>query len=97
MENISRRSFLLGATCAGAGALSAAVSGCAPSPQTGQTPAGPEGLSDTGEPSFLQVSPIDESIISETLEADVVVVGMGIAGVAALRAAAEEGMRKPER
>lgn len=93
MENISRRSFLLGATCAGAGALSAAVSGCAPSPQTGQTPAGPEGLSDTGEPSFLQVSPIDESIISETLEADVVVVGMGIAGVAALRAAAEEGMK----
>ena len=37
-------------------------------------------------------APIPEEEIAETLEADVVVVGLGYAGTAALRAAAEEGV-----
>jgi hypothetical protein len=42
-------------------------------------------------PSFLTEVEVDESKIVETVDVDVVVVGMGIAGVAAVRTAAEEG------
>lgn len=43
-------------------------------------------------PSFLiPPAPIDEASVTETLEADVVVIGMGLAGICAARAALEEG------
>jgi fumarate reductase flavoprotein subunit len=47
-----------------------------------------------GEPSFLKApQPIKDSEIKETVEADVVVVGAGIAGLCAAIAAAEEGAK----
>ena len=45
------------------------------------------------KPSFLTDVEIDDSKIVETVEADAVVVGMGIAGVAAVRTLAEEGKK----
>lgn len=45
------------------------------------------------KPSFLTDVEIDDSKIVETVEVDAVVVGMGIAGVAAVRTLAEEGKK----
>lgn len=96
--NINRRSFLKGAAMTGAAALAAGMAGCAPKTQS-------ESLAETGgsefgtfdadgvyTPSFLIApDPVDESTLVETVEADVVVVGMGLAGICAARAALEEG------
>ena len=51
------------------------------------------GASEEELPSFLKAVEVDDSKIIETTEADVVVVGMGIAGVAAVRTLAEEGKK----
>ena len=88
--NINRRSFLKGAAMTGAAALAAGMAGCAPKTQS-------ESLAETGgsefgtfdadgvyTPSFLIApDPVDESTLVETVEADVVVVGMGLAGICA--------------
>lgn len=96
--NINRRSFLKGAAMTGAAALAVGMAGCAPKTQS-------ESLAETGgsefgtfdadgvyTPSFLIApDPVDESTLVEIVEADVVVVGMGLAGICAARAALEEG------
>ena len=94
MENrVSRRSFLIGAGALGAG-LAASMAGCAPQAsaekEAGSAADGSPSGTSTGRPAFLD-APEPISDIKETLEADVVVVGLGVAGVSATRSAAEEG------
>lgn len=94
MGSLSRRSFLLGAGVAGAGMIGGGLAACAPASPSANAAHAPEGLAESGngEPAFLQIAPIDEAAITETIDADVVVIGMGLAGTAAFRAAAEEGL-----
>lgn len=85
---ITRRSFCTGATSAAAsiaaaGALSATSSALADEEAAG-----------SALPSFLVApDPVDEAAIAETLEADVLVVGAGVAGMSTARAAAEAGAK----
>lgn len=93
---LSRRSFLGGA--AATGALAAlGLAGCAPQ-QQGTSEAVPGTVSGSTETatatSFLTApEPISEADITATKDADVVIVGCGISGMAAARAAAEAGAK----
>ncbi|OUO91319.1 hypothetical protein B5F40_04230 [Gordonibacter sp. An230] len=91
-QELSRRSFLVGAGVLGAG-LAVSMAGCAPQA------AGSKGASSqattastTDGPAFL-AAPEPITDVKETLEGDVVVVGLGLAGVCATRAAAEAGLK----
>lgn len=102
--NLDRRSFMKGAGLAGLGALAACSLGaCAPSAGTGKTAeadaeaSADEKLSQTGEGSNLiglkdSAVELGDIEVAETRDVDVVVVGSGMAGMAATLAAAEEGM-----
>ena len=107
IENgMSRRNFLSGAAVAGAAiAGMAGLSACSPSASssksdakadtkaaaTGETTMGFDG---TGAMPWLGEKPqISDSDVEETVDADVVVVGLGCAGVPAARAAAEAGAK----
>ena len=83
--SLSRRTFLSGATLAGAALLGAGMAGCAP--QTPRTSADNGRAANT--PETAEIAPED---ITNTVEADVVVVGLGVAGAAALRSAAEHSL-----
>ena len=87
-SDLSRREFLTFSAAAGAVAAGASLIGCAP--QTAQERDAREDTSDGSAESGIQ---IDESQISETKECDVCVIGLGVAGVAAFRSAAEEGLK----
>lgn len=99
-QGISRRSFLKSAACAGvAGTLGAGLVGCSPkSAEQASVSAGETGdwgtFDNSGKftPSFL-VKPDEFSSFDEEVDADVVVIGFGSAGVHAARAAMEEGAR----
>ncbi|MDR1421236.1 MAG: FAD-dependent oxidoreductase [Coriobacteriales bacterium] len=99
---LSRRSFITGAAAAGAGALAvSALAGCSPAaPTDAAAGAAGTGAGSTGStPSagigaFLTPpSPIEDSQITETAETEVVIVGAGVSGLSAARAAAEEGAK----
>ncbi|MBQ7581238.1 MAG: FAD-binding protein [Lachnospiraceae bacterium] len=84
---ISRRSFLKGAVSAAGLAALSALPVRAFAEETAEAEA-------AGVPSFLTPpEPIDASLISKTLEADVVVVGAGVSGMAAACAAMEGGKK----
>lgn len=85
----SRRSLVAGtAVLAAAGFVAPLMTSSAYAEETVDEGAGPS------LPSFLEEpEPISDDQISETYDADVVVVGMGIAGVAAARTAAEAGLK----
>lgn len=86
---MSRRAFVGGAL-AGSATLAMGLSACAPEGQAGAA-GGSDGASSSC-PSFLNApEAIAESDITETKEADVVVVGCGMAGMAAARAVIDEG------
>lgn len=102
-KNLSRRAFLgLGATAAvvaGAG-----IAGCSPAPKADSSasagsgdaaaPAAAGGNPTEFVPSFMNApEPIDESKVTETVDVDVCVVGLGLAGVCALREAADSGAK----
>ncbi|BDE97669.1 FAD-dependent oxidoreductase [Raoultibacter timonensis] len=102
-KNLSRRAFLgLGATAAvvaGAG-----IAGCSPAPKADSgaaagsgdaaAPAAGGGNPTEFVPSFMNApEPIDESKVTETIDVDVCVVGLGLAGVCALREAADSGAK----
>lgn len=97
MDKISRRSFLKKAAIGTAGIASAGVLGsCNPKVAT-EAPAAPGATAAPGAactPSFLVApDPIPDSDISETVTADVVIVGCGLAGLAAARSAVEAGAK----
>lgn len=91
-SKLSRRAFLgLGATAAvvaGAG-----IAGCSPAPKAESAPASSAAASNNPTefvPSFLTApEAIDEAKVTETIDVDVCVVGLGLAGVCALREAAD--------
>ena len=88
-SGVTRRNFLKGTALVGtAAALGAGMTGCAPT--TSQELASIES-GDTHYSFETPPDPIDESEITETVEADVVVVGAGLAGTLAALAAATEG------
>ncbi|MBM6999861.1 FAD-binding protein [bacterium] len=96
----TRRSFIAGGAALGAGiALSAATAANAAETKDGSSSAkdapstSAAADADATLPSFLAApDPIPASAIAQTLECDVCVVGLGVAGVAAARAAAEGGL-----
>lgn len=96
---INRRQFFgLGAVAAAA-AATAGLAGCAPkapaASEAGETSpelATTNAAAADGTPSFLVApAPIDDSEITDTVEAEIVIVGAGVAGLAAARAATENG------
>lgn len=99
-RGLSRRAFLgLGATAAMA-AGAAGLAGCSPQASSDAASAGASdagaasGSTAAGGPSFLtEPSPIAESDIKETVEADIVIVGAGLSGISAARAAVESGAK----
>ena len=92
-SNVSRRNFFKGAGLAAVGALTAGtLSGCGQG-YAAADPANPS-IGDFGGPSWLGAPPvIDEADIAETIETEVLVVGMGTGGIPAMISAAENGAR----
>lgn len=102
-KELSRRAFLgLGATAA----VSAGVglAGCAPSAsvapadinaaEAGTTGTAGIAANDTSTPEFLQIPDlIPDSALKETIEADFVIIGAGLSGLCAARAAVEGGAK----
>ena len=95
-RGISRRNFLTASFIAGAGAAAAGLAGCAPktAAQSAQlSSTGAEALATDGTPSFMiPPEPIADDQISETIEADVVVVGCGAAALETALSALREGL-----
>ena len=103
--NVTRRNFLSGAALMSAAIAGAGLAGCAPQTtapapsaageaDTLATTGGTAGFDGTGELPWLGEAPIiDDAQVEEELTADVVVVGLGAAGVPAARAAAEAGAK----
>ncbi|MEG0505051.1 MAG: FAD-binding dehydrogenase, partial [Raoultibacter sp.] len=94
-SGISRRSFLgLGATAAvvaGAG-----LAGCSPAAKesAASTSSSTSGAAASSTASFLTApEPIADSDITGTVDADIVVVGAGLSGISAVRAAVESGAK----
>ncbi len=101
-KGISRRGFLAASGVAAAGAAAWGLAGCAPKAKGEKAAAesassvagGTAGFDGTGNLTWLGEAPsISDSEVSETLEADVIVVGLGASGPAAARAAAEAGAK----
>lgn len=93
---LSRRSFLTGAAVAGAAVAAAGLVGCG-SPQTADTSTttGTDGSAadaSSTTASFLTApEAIEDSAITETIEADVVIIGSALSGLCAARSAVENG------
>lgn len=105
-SGISRRSFITGAAITAAGVGTAMLGGCSPSSSGGSssstgtaanTAEGADGLatSSWGATYPWPATPpeINADDIEEELDADVAIVGLGVSGVAAFRAAAEAGAK----
>ncbi|MDE8702764.1 FAD-binding protein [Adlercreutzia equolifaciens] len=92
-NNVSRRNFFKGAGVAALGALAAgSLSGCGHG-YAAATPNNPS-TGDFGGPSWLGAPPeILESDITETLDTEVLVVGIGTGGIPAMISAAENGAK----
>lgn len=94
MEEITRRSFL---TTAGVGALgvlgAGALTACSPSaePDDGETP--DNGQVEEGLPWLGEEPTIADADVDSEVDFDVIVIGCGVAGAAAARAAGEEGAK----
>lgn len=106
--NVTRRNFLSGAALVSAAIAGAGLAGCAPqsaAPAASSSSAGETlgttgaanstvGFDGTGTLPWLGEAPaISDDQVEEELMADVVVVGLGAAGVPAARAAAEAGAK----
>lgn len=93
-KGISRRAFLQGAVVGTAGlAVTSMLGGCSSGESKKETTTSSEKKSTvTEEPPWLGKEPeISDNDVEATVSADVVVVGAGLAGVAATRSASEEG------
>ena len=96
MEDLSRRTFLRGALLAGAGAVGAgALTACAPqtteSKSAGASAAADDATVNGDYPWPVNPPEIAAEDVEEEVSADIIIVGLGIAGVAAARSAVEEG------
>ena len=93
-HGVTRRSFI--ATGAGCAALAASQT-TARSARAAEAPEASEGRTydpTTDRPAFLEApEPIDEAAVVREIDCDVAVVGLGVAGVCAARAAAEGGLQ----
>lgn len=88
---LTRRHFLTLAGAAGATAVGAGMMGCSPkAPLT--DPADGTGKADTTDSGAAQETVDYASLATSTVDCDVVVVGLGVSGVAAFRAATEAGL-----
>ena len=90
--NLDRRTFLKGGLLAGSAAAAAGLTACAPSqPNTLAT----SGAGETGTKATWRTAPepIANDAITETLEADLVVVGAGAAGCIAAVSAVQDGAK----
>ena len=100
-KNLSRRNFLVGGAAAGMLGV-AAMAGCAPA--ASNDAAKPEASSDkteetqasssatTEKPWEIAPEPISEDQITETVESDVVIIGLGASGTYAATSAIENGL-----
>lgn len=90
---VERRGFIKGALGIGAAAGMMAIAGCSSSPsESGTQGASAPEPSQSGAHTWeVAPAPIDEAEILETVEADVVIVGAGVAGMSAFMYAAEAG------
>lgn len=91
---ISRRSFIKGAGLAGAGLAATGLAGCA-APQSEPTA---EPMADTGAAAApapvsweTPPEPIDDALVSETIDTEICILGAGVSGVVAAAVAAERG------
>ena len=100
VSDLSRRNFLKGVALGTAGLAGAGlIAGC--SPQDGMPSVGvaPDGSAKTasaesGIPSFFDApEPIGDDKIAETLDADVLVIGAGIAGATTASSCVENGLK----
>lgn len=93
-NRMTRRAFL-GFGAAAAAVAGAAAAGCAPAQRQGQAGASSEGVVSSGSgetPAFLVPPDIPTDIVEEK-DCDVLILGLGLAGTAAAKAATEEGAR----
>ena len=86
MSNVSRRHFLQAGGLFGGTALIGGLAACTPQAGTNDdesslSDTGLDGGAAQGDAPFSKPDPIDESLITSTEEADIVVVGIGTAGL----------------
>lgn len=95
ITGMSRRSFLkTGAVAAAGVAMSGLLTACGKGRTKEEKEAAKVGSFKSAEPSFLKApAPIADGEIKSTLEADVVIVGAGMAGLCAAVSAAEAGQK----
>lgn len=93
MKSFDRRSFLKGAAVLSAGAAATGLAACSPSGgSSADTASAAAGMTDDIKYSFeIPPEPIDESEITETIEADIIIIGAGVSGLVCGAAASEEG------
>lgn len=101
---VNRRNFLKGAMLAGAGAAAAGLAGCAGGQESGAASAATDMAStggngtlnaeaiSTGKWDFeIPPTPVAEDEITATHEADIIIIGAGVSGLACAASATEEG------
>lgn len=93
-RNINRRAFLKGGVATAAAAMTAGAIGCAPAGRQGGQSGASNQAETSGKTYSFETAPdqIPDSDIASTVEADVVVVGAGTAGLCCANSALEEGL-----
>lgn len=94
-EKITRRNFLTGSAVGTMGLIGGSIlGGCAPTQQATSTTENDSRDTSSTEPTwFTAPEAIDDSQIEETIETEVLIIGAGLAGVAAALSAAENGLK----
>ena len=93
--NITRRHFLAGSIAAGALAATAGLAGCSQPAASGSDDSGNQSAATTSnDVHSWEIYPgdIDEASVTETIESDVVIIGLGASGTYAAASAIENGL-----